>query len=138
MFQQILHELQGLKEGQQRIEEKVSSIETRVTALEEGQKRIEQRVTSLEEGQKRLEQRVTALEEGQQRIEQRVASLEAGQAEIINTLKHHMTLMTENFTAMRQDLNKKQRIIDVDIDLLFRETGQNRMEIKRIKEHLNI
>ncbi len=65
LLTKCINGIQGLREGQGRLEQNVSE-------LREGQGRLEQDVSELREGQGRLEQDVSELKVGQKRIEKEV------------------------------------------------------------------
>ena len=64
------------EEFQKIVLDELRSLNGKVDGLGEGQTRLEERQTRLEEGQSKLEERQTRLEEGQVRMEHRLDNIE--------------------------------------------------------------
>jgi hypothetical protein len=81
------------------MEQILKQILGKMNNLEEGQKNLFMMQKILGENQKALENRL-------ERVEKKIDHLELGQQEIKETLKHNMTLLTENLSAICQDMRK--------------------------------
>jgi len=125
VLNQILAELQTLKEGQTRVENRIGS-------LEEGQSRLENRIGSLEEGQSRLENRIGSLEEGQSRLETKIDKLEIKiESEVIEKIRalfDDRSVQMDYFTSIRDCLAR----VENRVEFLAR---QNVEHLTRLQEH---
>jgi hypothetical protein len=103
ILKQILGKLNNLEEGQKSLQERFEADQEdllmKYDNLEVGQKSLLMMQKILVENQKSFENRL-------ERVEKKIDHLELGQQEIKETLKHNMTLFTENITAIRQDMRK--------------------------------
>jgi transcription initiation factor IIF auxiliary subunit len=81
------------------MEQILKQILGKLNNLEEGQKSLFMMQKILGENQKSFENRL-------ERVEKKIDHLELGQQEIKETLKYNMKLVTENLTAIRQDMRK--------------------------------
>jgi hypothetical protein len=103
ILKQILGKMNNLEEGQKSLQERFEAgqedLLMKYDNLEVGQKSLLMMQKILVENQKSLENRL-------ERVEKKIDHLELGQQEIKETLKHNMTLITENLTGIRQDMRK--------------------------------
>lgn len=120
-------------------------IDGRLEGLEGGQKALEKGQHDLESGQKETNKQLAVLKAGQTKTNKRLGSLESGQQrlekgqdELKDMLKHSTTLLTENFTGIRQDIRVNKTETDSDINLLFKKTEDNERDIQRIKRRINL
>jgi len=111
VLNQILAELQTLKEGQTRVENRIGS-------LEEGQSRLENRIGSLEEGQSRLETKIDKLE----------IKIESEVIEKIRALFDDRSVQMDYFTSIRDCLAR----VENRVEFLAR---QNVEHLTRLQEH---
>lgn len=74
-IQFLLTQTLELKEGQDRLEQRMDKLEQRMNKLEQGQGRVEQRMDKLEQGQDRVEQRMDKLEQDVSELKQGVSGL---------------------------------------------------------------
>jgi len=91
ILKQILGEIKGLKEGQQKLEDGQHKLEAGQQKLEAGQQQTNQRLSKLEAGQQKLEagqekleSRMDNLEVGQQKLENRMDKLETNMENVVN------------------------------------------------------
>jgi hypothetical protein len=81
------------------MEQILKQILGKLNNLEVGQKSLLMMQKILVENQKSFENRL-------ERVKKKIDHLELGQQEIKETLKHNMTLLTENLIAICQDMRK--------------------------------
>jgi chromosome segregation ATPase len=132
-FQRIvLESLEGLKEGQARLEGDVAS-------LKEGQTRLEGDVASLKEGQARLEGDVASLKEGQVRLESKVDGLESkvdGLESKIDGLEDRLNELGAKNASRHIQLDTKLNILLEDRKSIFEILGRHETDIATLKRKL--
>ncbi len=139
-FQRIvLESLEGLKEGQTRLEGDVASLkegqarlEGDVASLKEGQTRLEGDVASLKEGQARLEGDVASLKEGQVRLESKVDGLESK----IDGLEDRLNELGAKNASRHIQLDTKLNILLEDRKSIFEILGRHETDIATLKRKL--
>ncbi|MFS0777634.1 hypothetical protein ABC255_16740 [Neobacillus sp. 3P2-tot-E-2] len=99
----------------------------RTENLEKGQLELISRTGNLEKGQKELISRTENLEKGQD-------LLTAGQNEIKELIKQTATLMTENFTYIREDMKSLALDVNSDIELLFKEMADVKRKVNKLEQ----
>jgi len=139
VLNKILTELQTLKEGQTRVENRIgnleegqSRLENRIGSVENRIDSLENRIGSLEEGQSRIENRIGSLEEGQSRIETKIDKLEIKiESEIIEKIRalfDGRSVQMDYFASTRDCLAR----VENRVDFLAR---QNVEHLTRLQEH---
>ena len=125
IFQEIvLSELRDLKDGQGRVEERLtkvedglSRLEERQTNLEHGLSRLEEKQSILEQGIVRLEEKQTTLEDGMSRVEERQTKFEKK----LDLLYDQTVISTEGYTEINTKLDNidtKIHKINTRLDIL--------------------
>lgn len=82
---------------------------------------LKQMMTELQGFRKEVNERFDAVDQRFDGVDQRLVQLEQGQIEIKDTIFRSATLMTENFTAICQEIREKIVDTQADVNLLFKE-----------------
>lgn len=134
----ILLELNQIKSGQIRIENRINDLNTRfeteVSSLNVGQVRLEAEVVKLNEGQNRLETEVSSLNEGQVRLEAEMAKLNEGQVRLehkIDGIERKITAIPKSYENLEEFVARQQRVIE-ELSARSIELGADIKEIHRI------
>ncbi|NHC42659.1 hypothetical protein G6549_22305 [Bacillus sp. MM2020_1] len=137
----ILTELQNISKGQKELKGHSERLEKGQEDLLSGQKELVNRTQRLEIGQKELIGRTEHLENGQKELIGRTEHLEkgqdvlsTGQNEIKELIKHTTTLMTENFTYIRQDMKTLAFDVNSDVELLFKEMADVKRKVNKLEQ----
>jgi hypothetical protein len=67
-------------------------------------------------------------------VEKGQEELKSGQIEIKELVKHTTTLMTENFTDIREEMKALAFDVNADVDLLFKEAGEVKRKVNRLEQ----
>ncbi len=117
LLKQVITELQGFrKEVNGRfdgVDEKFAQVDKRFDVMDVKFGQVDERFDSVDERFDAVDQRFDG-------VDQRLGQLEHGQIEIKDAIRHSATLMTENFTAIRQEIREKIVDTQADVNLLFK------------------
>jgi septation ring formation regulator EzrA len=90
----------------------------------------------MEELLKQILSELKELKQGQEELRKDVKELKQGQEEIKGTLRHNMTLISDNFTIIRKDIRTVTNDIKADVDLLFKEVEGAKRQANKIEQRL--
>ena len=142
MDQEIKGILQRLEQGFGRLEEGQSEANKRIDLMDkridEGFKNVDERFNAVDERFDAVDKSFDAVDNRFDAVEGRLGNLEKGQDELKEMIKHSTTLLTENFTNIRQDLRRSKSETDSDINLLFGKTERHERDIAKIKQKLKL
>lgn len=134
LLKQVITELQGFrKEVNGRFDgadEKFAQVDDRFTQVD---KRFD--VMDVKFGQ--VDERFDAVDQRFDGVDQRLGQLEHGQIEIKDAIRHSATLMTENFTAIRQEIREKIVDTQADVNLLFKEVESLKRQTFKLEQRIS-
>lgn len=144
ILQRLEKSVGNLEEGQVQTNRKLDSMDKRFDAVDQKFEEVDKRFDAVDQKfevvDKRfdaVDQKFVSVDKRFDSVDSRLGNLEAGQEELKDMLKHHTTLLTNNFTSSRQDLRRTNSEIEADINLLFRKTEQHERDIEKLKKNLN-
>ncbi|MBE4907667.1 hypothetical protein IMZ08_06325 [Bacillus luteolus] len=120
------------------IDQRFDAVDQRFDAVDQRFDAVDQRFDAVDQRFDAVDQRFTGMDQRFDSVEARLGYLEKGQDELKDLFKHTTTLLTENFTSIRQDLRRNKSETDSDINLLFNRTEKHERDIAKIKQKLDI
>jgi len=98
---------------------------------------LKQLMVELKEFRSDVDEKFAGVDKQLDSINKRFDSVEKGQEEIKATIRHSITLPTENFTEIRKDIRDKNHSTQADVDLLFREVEVLKRQTNKIEQRLS-
>ena len=155
LLKQVITELQGFrKEVNERfdgVDEKFAQVDDRFTQVDKRFDVMDVKFTQVDKRFDVMDVRFEQIDERfdsvdkhfdgvDQRfdgVDQRLDQLEQGQIEIKDTIRHSATLMTENFTAIRQEIREKIVDTQADVNLLFKEVEGLKRQTFKLEQRIS-
>jgi archaellum component FlaC len=137
-FDGVDKRLDGMDKRFDGVDKRLDGMDKRFDQVNKQFKGVDKRFDQVDKRFKEVDKRFDRVDDRFNGVGQSLGNLEKGQEEIKDMLKHNTTLLTENFTTIRQDLRKHKSETDADINLLFKKTENNERDIEKIKKRLNI
>ncbi len=120
------------------VDQKFVAIDKRFDTVDQKFSAIDKRFDAVDHRFDTVDKRFNSVDQRFDFVEARLGNLEEGQDELKDLFKHSTTLLTENFTSIRQDLRRNKSETDSDINLLFNRTEKHERDIAKIKQKFDI
>lgn len=104
--------------------------------METWQETADARFDGIAAWQEKADTRFEHLEDGQREASQRFDRIDDNMADVKKILRHHTTLMIENFTDIRKDMRITNQETQADINLLFTEVEDIKRKTNKIEQKI--
>ena len=101
VLQQILGELQGLKQGQMKMDQRLDKVDQRLDKVDQRLDKVDQRLDKVDQRLDKVEQRLDKVEQRLDKVEQRLDKVDQELSTVNQAVLHNRVLIEENRRHLR-------------------------------------